>query len=175
MQEHLSIANIEMLLEASRIIHHTEFVIIGSLSVMGALREPPRAKVMSIDVGFYLKRDPGRAFDLMLFIGQGSEFNHQHSNYADAVSSFFPTLPEDWEEPLIFVRFDSGIRALFLSPNDTAVSKYAHGEETDRRWIRAGHQACIVNLSVVQYHVLYTVMEREEKALVRRLIDEDEA
>ena len=89
MQEHLSIANIEMLLEASRIIHHTEFVIIGSLSVMGALREPPRAKVISIDVGFYLKRDPGRAFDLMLFIGQGSEFNHQHSNYADAVSSFF--------------------------------------------------------------------------------------
>jgi len=72
MQEHLSIANIEMLLEASRIIHHTEFVIIGSLSVMGALREPPRAKVMSIDVGFYLKRDPGRAFDLMLLLARAA-------------------------------------------------------------------------------------------------------
>ena len=176
MKEHLSIADIEMLLlEASRIIHHTEFVIIGSLSVLGALREPPRAMVMSIDVDFYPKHDPGRAFDLMPFIGEGSKFNHQHSYYADAVSPFLPTLPEDWEERLIPVRFDSGITAFFLSPNDTAVSKYARGEERDRRWIRAGLQAGIVNLSVVQYHVLHTVMEHEEKALVRRLIDEDEA
>ena len=174
MKEHLSIKDIEMLLlEASRLINHTEFVVIGSLSVLGALKEPPRAMVTSVDVDLYPKNDPGRAYDLMPLLGEGSDFNRQHSYYADAVSPNLPTLPDDWEDRLIPVRFESGITAFFLSPNDTAVSKYTRGEERDRRWIRAGLEAGIVNLGSVEYHLLHTVMETAEKSLVRSRVEED--
>lgn len=61
MKAHLSIEDIEcLLLEASKIIHHMEFVIIGSLSVLGAIKEPPCAMVASIDVDFYPRNDPDR-------------------------------------------------------------------------------------------------------------------
>lgn len=174
MKAHLSIEDIEcLLLEASKIIHHMEFVIIGSLSVLGAIKEPPRAMVASIDVDFYPRNDPDRVYDLMPFLGEGSDFNNRHSYYADAVTPALPTLPDDWEERLRPVRFESGVTAWFLSPEDAAISKYARGEERDRRWIRAGLEAGIISLHVVENLLMHTVMETEEKRLARAFVEED--
>ena len=50
-----------LLKEASALTQHREFVIIGSLSVLGSCAVPPQSMVLSIDVYLYPRFDPGRA------------------------------------------------------------------------------------------------------------------
>ena len=49
-----------LLSEARKQVQHAEFVIVGSLAILGAVAEPPRTMVVSIDVDTYLKNDPQR-------------------------------------------------------------------------------------------------------------------
>ena len=102
-------ANIEYLLnQAKDLTKHTEFVIIGSLSIVGSVAETPDDMAMSLDVDLYTLHDPGRIYDAIHALGEESEFRRKHGYYADAVSPKLPTLPDDWEKRLVPVHFDSG-------------------------------------------------------------------
>lgn len=83
-----------LLSEAMRITSHRDFVIIGSLSVLGAVENPPDSMTGSIDVDLYPKNDPGRASEVAIALGLGSEFSLTFGYYADAVSPMLPTLPD---------------------------------------------------------------------------------
>ena len=48
-----------LLTEAKRITNHHDYVIIGSLSILGAVAHPPASMTGSIDVDLYPKNDPG--------------------------------------------------------------------------------------------------------------------
>lgn len=66
---------IGLLLNAARDeIHHDEYVIIGSLSVLGAHDAPPLGMVTSVDVDLYPKNDPDRAGEVAKKLGFGSAF-----------------------------------------------------------------------------------------------------
>ena len=57
----------KLLIEAKRLIKHPDYVIIGSLSVLGTVAHPPNEMTISIDVDMYPKSDPhGHAPDLRL-------------------------------------------------------------------------------------------------------------
>lgn len=43
----------DLLVEASKVSHHKEFVVIGSLSVLASTIPPPSRMLMSVDVDFY--------------------------------------------------------------------------------------------------------------------------
>ena len=61
--------------EASRLSKHREFVVVGSLSILGVVRrsaEIPARMLVSIDVDCYTKADPERIFELKDALGQGS-------------------------------------------------------------------------------------------------------
>ena len=47
--------------EAAKLTNHRDYVIIGSLSVLGAVAAPPDTMVHSIDIDLYPKNDPGRS------------------------------------------------------------------------------------------------------------------
>lgn len=164
-----------LLTEAMRITKHRDFVIIGSLSVLGATATPPDEMTGSIDVDLYPKNDPGRAFEVATALGLGSEFEQRNGYYADAVSPMLPTLPEGWEARLINIAFENGVTAWFLDPNDAAISKYVRSESRDRTWIRAGLLARIISLPTVEYRLHETVMESGESVLTRKAIAEDKA
>ena len=86
--------------EARAISHHFEFVIIGSLSVLGVAGiRPPDVMSMSIDIDFYPLRDPGRANDISKILGEGegSDFHLTYGFYLDPVSPNLATLPDGWE------------------------------------------------------------------------------
>lgn len=127
-----------LLAAAKRLIRHRDFVIIGSLSILGATLDPPEEMVGSIDVDLYPKSDPGRIDEIARTLGEGSAFHRRHGIYADPVSPFLPSLPEGWEERLIALRLATGVIAWCLEPHDAAVSKYVRGEKRDRLWCRAG-------------------------------------
>lgn len=139
-----------LLAEAMRITKHRDYVIIGSLSVLGATATPPESMTGSIDVDLYPKNDPGRAFEIAAELGLGSEFEQRYGYYADVVSPMLPTLPEGLEQRLIRVEFETGVTAWFLEPNDAAISKYVRSESRDREWIRSGLQTGILSLPTIE-------------------------
>ena len=163
-----------LLTEAKRITNHHDYVIIGSISILGAVAYPPASMTGSIDVDLYPKNDPGRASEIAKALGLGSEFERIYGYYADAVSPMLPTLPEGWELRLIKVEFDTGVAAWFLEPNDAAISKYVRSEPRDRDWIRAGLESNILSLPMIEYRLRETIMESDERQRAKLAIEEDQ-
>lgn len=140
---------IQQALEAARnLSNHHEFVIAGSLSVLGLLDRPPEFMSMSIDIDFYPLSDPGRASEIAQVLGEGSPFHNRYGFYLDAISPELPTLPGGWRDRLVEHRLGE-VTALFLDVNDTAVSKYARGAENDYRWLETGYDADLLNINTI--------------------------
>jgi hypothetical protein len=142
-----------LFIEAKRLTKHREFVVVGSLCVLGVVKRsseiPPRM-LMSIDVDCYTRADPGRIFDLEGALGEGSTFEQEHGFYLDPVSPELPTLPDQWEYRLVPVQLEEQIVVSFLDPNDAAVSKYARCDLRDREWIRAGLEGGILSAPIIE-------------------------
>jgi hypothetical protein len=73
-----------LLVEAKARIRHTDYVIVGSLAILGAVLEPPGTMVVSIDVDLYLKNDPQRTGELAEALGQGSPFEDEFGRRSEA-------------------------------------------------------------------------------------------
>lgn len=151
--------------EAKRLTNHTEFVVIGSLSILGVVGDAkiPARMLMSIDVDCYTRRDPARIFELRGALGEASDFQVKHGYYLDAVAPTVATLPDGWEARLVAVKLERDIVVQFLDPNDAAVSKYARSEPRDREWIRAGLAAGLLNLQIITSRFAHTEFDSEEE------------
>jgi hypothetical protein len=141
-----------LLVQAKARIAHSEFVIVGSLSILGAVSEPPDTMVMSIDVDAYLKNDPRRTGELAEALGQGSTFEDEFGYYLDPVSPELPSFPEGWQDRLILIDFGD-VKVFFVEPNDVAVSKYMRGEDRDLRWLRAGLQSKLLDMDIIERRI----------------------
>jgi hypothetical protein len=141
----------ELFDEAKRLTGHTEFVVAGSLSILGLVdqQDVPGRMIMSIDVDCFTRHDPARIFELNDALGERSAFAAKHGFYLDPISPDLPTLPENWGHRLIHVPLGNGIAVYFLDPNDAAVSKYARCEPRDREWIQAGLKAGLLSATVI--------------------------
>jgi hypothetical protein len=163
----------ELLNAAHKITNHTDYVIIGSLSILGAHESPPENMITSIDVDLYPRDDPGSAGEIQSALGQGSEFEAEHGIYADAVSPDLPALPDGWRERLVPIKFGKAT-GWFLEPNDAAVSKYIRGEARDREWIRAGLKNGILSMPTIEILLPLTyTASTEEAAMARARMMED--
>lgn len=141
-----------LLRKAQELSGHSEFVIVGSLAILGAVADPPNAMVMSIDVDTYMKADPGRTGELCEALGQGSPFEDEHGYYLDPVSPNLPSFPEGWQDRLIQIDFGE-VRAFFVDANDVAVSKYIRGDERDMRWLREGLRSGLLNMDTIERRI----------------------
>ena len=142
----------ELFDQAKVLTNHTEFVVVGSLSILGVVQGgdvPPRM-LMSIDVDCFTRRDPERIFELDDALGEGSAFEASHGFYLDPISPNVLTLPENWEYRLIRVPLANAIVVFFLDPNDAAVSKYARCELRDREWIQSGLTVGLLSVPIIE-------------------------
>jgi hypothetical protein len=152
---------------------HRDYVIIGSLSVLGMSEvcAIPADMTMSIDADSYTLADPARIFDLQGSLGEGSAFHRAHGYYLDPVSPGLPTLPDDWQQRLV-KQTRGEVTAHFLEPNDAAVSKLARGEPRDVRWIRAGLKVGLVSLPTVALRMRSTsFLDEQEQACAQAALD----
>ncbi len=163
-----------LLAEVSKASNHRHFVLIGSLSILGALREPPPEMTLSIDVDLFLKFDPGRDAELHAF-GENSAFHREHGFYADPVSPHLASLPPDWESRLLQTPLPSGTVLWCLDPNDAAVAKYWRGTARDREWARAGLLSGILDSRIIAKRMaqVQLFVAAEEPAAARQRLDED--
>lgn len=160
--------------QARKLSGETDYVVFGSLAVLGCAGKIPPRMAMSMDVDAFGKSDPPRIFDLARSLGQGSPFEAEHGYYLDPISPRIATLPESWEQRLMRTELEPGLAAWFLEPNDAAVSKYARMEPRDREWIRAGLQAAILSLSTIESRFARTVfLDAAESARARTALAED--
>lgn len=166
----------ELFAQASKLSGHHEFVVIGSLSILaleGAFEVPYRM-TMSNDVDAYTLNDPGRIFDLNDALGENSQYHVSSGFYLDPVSPNMPSFPDGWRNRLI-PRERGGIKLWFVEANDAAISKYARGEERDRRWIQEGILAGVVSPPVVRSRFRTVRHDNpQEQRNAERLLCEDE-
>lgn len=162
------------LLQAARdLCGHREYVLVGSLSVLGMAEVAgiPADMTMSIDADCFTPADPARIFELQAALGEGSPYHREHGIYLDPVSPRLPTLPEGWEQRLIRLE-RGGVVAAFLDPNDAAVSKLARAEPRDLRWVRAGLKAEIVSMPAVRLRMKSTAfLDAEEKQRAQEALE----
>lgn len=165
----IDLAQIGVLLaEASKLTRHREFVIIGSLSVLGSCMHPPESMVASIDVDLFPRFDPGRATEIGSALGQSSDFEARHGYYADAATPALAALPDGWESRLKRYAFADDIVGWFLDPDDAAVSKLARSAPHDVRWVRAGLLAGLLDAAIIERRMQYTpFLDQEEHERAR--------
>ena len=162
--------------QARKLSGESDFVVLGSLAALGYAGKLPARMAMSVDVDAYGKSDPARIFDLTPKLGQGSAFEAAHGYYLDPISPRIATLPDGWEERLVRIELEPGLAAWFLEPNDAAVSKYARMEPRDREWIRAGLEAAILSLPIIESRFAHTAfLDTAEFARARKALEEDGA
>ena len=164
--------------EISRAKGVNEFVVVGSLSVLGLTQQRITLSEMltSIDVDAYPEHDPKLTDELGKRWGQGSDFERKHGYYYDAVPPELPTLPDGWQARMIPLKLPSGVHVKFLEPNDAAVSKYARGEAKDRQWIREGLRQSILSLATIEYRFRETpFLDQAEHDRAKTLMEEDRA
>jgi hypothetical protein len=167
-----------LFIEAKRLTKHREFVVVGSLSILGVVQkssEIPARMLMSIDVDCYTKADPGRIFELKEQLGEGSQFEEEHGYYLDPISPQLPVLPDKWEYRMIPVELAGGIVVYFLDPNDAAVSKYARCDARDREWIRAGLKAGLLSAPIIKSRFRQTTfLDDAEGVRASKALTEDQ-
>lgn len=151
--------------QARQLTGHQDYVVVGSLAILGTQDEDelPADMSMSVDIDCYTKADPGRIFDAQGQLGEGSVFHQAHGYYLDAVSPSLPSLPDGWEDRMSRIEQD-GLRIWFLDPDDTAISKYARSQPNDLRWIRAGLLSGLISLLRVRARIASTLFLDEEEA-----------
>ncbi len=108
----------ELFDQARKLTNHSEFVVVGSLSILGVVpgRNVPARMLMSIDVDCFTRRDPGRIFDLSRDLGEGSPFEASHGFYLDPISPNVPSLPENWQHRLVRIPLAGGLVLFFSTP-----------------------------------------------------------
>ena len=152
----------------------TDYVVFGSLAVLGCASEVPPRMAASIDVDAFCKSDPGRVFGLVSALGQGSPFEAEHGYYLDPISPRVATLPAGWLDRLTRIQLDLDLAAWFLEANDAAVSKYARMEPRDREWIRPGLSAGVLSLEILEARFAETVfLDSDEASRAGRALEED--
>ena len=152
---------------------HVDYVVVGSVSVLGMSEvcAIPAGMTVSIDADCYTLTDPPRVFDLQAKLGEGSVYHRLHGIYLDPVSPKLPTLPDGWQQRLIRIA-RSGVTAHFLEPNDAAVSKLARAEPRDLRWVCAGISAGLVSLPMLKLRMQTTdFLDEQEQAAALRAIN----
>ncbi len=159
---------------ARELCGETDYVVLGSLSVLGCTGEVPPRMAASIDVDAFCRNDPAGTFDLAPALGQGSAFEREHGYYLDPTSPQVATLPAGWEERLTRIQLEPAVAAWFLEPNDAAVSKYARMEPRDREWIRPGLRAGLLSLPILDARFAGTAfLDADESARARKALEED--
>jgi hypothetical protein len=152
----------------------TDYVVLGSLAVLGYTGQVPPRMAASLDVDAFSKGNPERIFDLARALGQGSPFEAEHGYYLDPISPSVATLPGAWEERLLRIQLEPKLVAWFLEPNDAAVSKYARMEPRDREWIRPGLEAAVLSWAIIAARFEETTfLDAHESARARQALEED--
>jgi hypothetical protein len=133
-------AQLEHILRASSAItEDTEFIVIGSQSVLGQHPDAPVELLRSMEADLYPKNKPEQSIAIDGAIGEGSLFHQTFGYYAHGVAPETAVLPAGWEKRLVRIQNANTRDAVgwCLDTGDLAASKLVAGREHDREFVAA--------------------------------------
>lgn len=121
-----------LLRAAGEVIGETQFIVIGSQSILGKYPDAPDELLRSREADLIAKNRPART-SLLEAIGEASRFYETYGYYADPVDTRTAVLPRDWKSRLVNIRTPAtnGVTGLCLDPHDLLISKLAAGRDKD--------------------------------------------
>lgn len=133
---------------AGFITNQYDFIVIGSQSILGAVRYPPVECLMSMEADIYPYNVDGDIQHLLdkidASIGEGSAFHVRFGVYAQGVDSHTAVLPAGWEKRLTALQNEGtdGRAAWCIDPTDLFLAKSVANREKDgpfnKALLRAG-------------------------------------
>ncbi|MSU57864.1 MAG: hypothetical protein EXS35_06730 [Pedosphaera sp.] len=161
-------ADLEHLLRASKgVTGETEFIVIGSQSILGPFPDAARVLRESLEADLYPRFRPDLSEMIEGSLGRYSQFNQTFGYYADGVAPTTATLPTGWETRLVKVCNENtgGAIGWCLDPHDLAFSKLAARREKDLSFVRE-----LLRLEMIQPTRLRKLIESlEDRPLADRL------
>jgi hypothetical protein len=88
---------------AAQIVGETEFVVVGSQSILGSHPDAPEALLRSQEADIYPRWAPDKAIEIEGALGDGSRFQQTFGYYAHAVGPETAKAPRGWEDRLVAV------------------------------------------------------------------------
>ena len=115
-----------------------EFVVVGSVSILGSTPSAPLHLTISADIDLFpLIGESGEKNELIdQHFGQGSPFELENSFYIEGVGSWtMMTTPLGWEKRMTPIISQSGVTGWCLDPLDLAFNKLEAGREKDIQYV----------------------------------------
>ena len=162
---------------ASAITQETEFVIVGSQSILGAFPDAPKSLLQSNELDIYPRVNWEKLSDLIDgSIGEGSPFNETYGYYAQGVDPHTAVLPVGWEGRLTEVATPAtgGGVGYCIDVHDLALSKYVADRHKDRMFNQELIRHGMVDLARLRKRVDLLPVGDERKTLILSAIDRDE-
>jgi len=158
-------AELEHILRASKgITGESDFIVLGSQSILGLHPDAPRELRVSMEADLYPRRRPDLSPLIDGSLGELSEFHGTFGYYADGVSPDTAILPEGWEERLVPLSNENtgGATGWCLDPHDLAFSKLAARRQKDLVFVAALLRHKLVRPSRIE-RLIETVGDRALK------------
>lgn len=162
-------AELEHILRASSgATGETEFIIIGSQSILGRHPDAPRVLRQSMELDIYPRNRPELSPAIEGSLGRYSQFDTTFGYHADGVSPNTAALPPGWETRLVRVENENtnGAIGWCLDPHDLAYAKLAARREKDLEFVANLIRHRLVRLSQVE-----RAIESAEAPLRERLAE----
>lgn len=124
---------------AGAITGRTEWVIVGSQAILGAVADAPDEITVSEELDLYSPGDEHASDLIDGSIGERSPFHETFGYYAHGVGAETATLPARWRDRAVIIQSDAtaGVTGICPHPADLAVSKLVAWREKDREFIAA--------------------------------------
>jgi hypothetical protein len=145
---------------AAGITGASEFVIVGSQSVLGQFPQAPDELLISIEADVFSLRNPSDNDLIDGSIGEGPPFHQTFGYYAHGVSQETAVLPAGWRERLVPVHNQNtgGGTGLCLEIHDLAVSKLVAGREKDVDFIGGLLRHSLVQVPIIRERLTKTAL-----------------
>ncbi len=133
-------AELEHILRASKgTTGESEFIIIGSQSILGRHPDAPRELRQSMELDIYPRRRPELSREIERSLGELSLFSETYGYFADGVGPDTAVLPAGWEERLTAVYNENtgGATGWCIAPCDLTIAKLAAARPKDIAFVRA--------------------------------------
>jgi hypothetical protein len=140
---------------ASQIVGERDILVIGSQALLASIPDErlPIEATTSIEADLAVPDDPGdeKADRIDGAIGELSRFHETFGYYGHGVSVSTATLPEGWQQRLVFLDTPGTApgRGLCLDPHDCVIAKLVAGREKDLTFATALVQARLIDPDVL--------------------------
>lgn len=151
-----------------------EFIIVGSQAILGAIENPQKSLLVSMEADIYPMHAPDLAEKIDGAIGEGSQFHQTFGYYAQGVGPGTAMLPAGWLDRVHRIQNQNTRHRIgyCLDVHDLFLSKAVAAREKDREFctglLRHGYVQLERLLALVYHMPLDQTGKRTLAARVRR-------